>query len=116
MLGRDFKGDVWPRNAIDPRWWIWKTIITYAWEHSEPITTLEARAILNAVRWRGRGPHLIRSKFVHTTDSQCSMGAFSRSRSRSEPFAEAGRKGVRALADILFENAPDLRPVRAQPR
>ncbi len=60
-------------------------MITFAWEHSEPVTTLEARAVLNALRWRGRHRAMVASRFVHLTDSQVFMGAMSHAGSPSPP-------------------------------
>jgi len=82
--GREFKGDTWPRMGIDPGWWSWKVVMSHPWDDEESINMLEARAVLQALRWRTRSAQAIASRVVHLSDSQVTLGALNKFRSPAD--------------------------------
>jgi len=83
MPGREFLGSVWPRQSVDASWWEWKTVISFPWDYSDSINVLEARALLNAIRWRAQDTQFVNSRFIHLLDSQVVLGALNKGRSPS---------------------------------
>ena len=82
--GREFQGDTWPRMGIDPSWWTWKVVVSHPWDNEESINMLEARAVLQALKWRTRSTSSIAARVVHLADSQVTLGALNKFRSPAE--------------------------------
>ena len=64
--------------------WRWKNVLSCQWSlGGDHITSLEARAVVLALRWKARSAAKVRSKFLHLTDSQTALGAFIKHRSNA---------------------------------
>ena len=83
LPGPEFVGMVWPRQAVEANWWQWKTVISFPWDFNDNINILEARALLNTVRWKVQRTNFVNSRFLHLLDSQVVLGALNKGRSPS---------------------------------
>jgi len=86
LPGRQFLGSMWPRAGIPAEWWKWSTIISFPWHEVESINMLEARALLQTLRWRARSQYLVGSRCIHLLDSQVCLGALRKWRSPAPHF------------------------------
>ena len=77
---RDPRG--WPRQGIEARRWLWKTVIAYP-KGGRHINYLELLAILRSIQWRMRAARGVHLKFAHLSDSQVCMGVLVKGRSSS---------------------------------
>ena len=76
----------------------WTTIISYPWQASEHINSLEARALFAAVRWAASHPSGFNARMLAFTDSQVVFFAVSKGRSSSPVLYHR----VRVLAAFLL--------------
>ena len=74
LPGREWKGDAWPRQDVNADWWAWRPVISFAWDDSETMNVLEARAVLQTLRWRARSHRFVGSRCIHLVDSQVVLG------------------------------------------
>ena len=107
MPGNEFVGKVWPRQGVQADWWVWKTVISFPWDFSDSINVLEARALLNTVRWKAQRSSFVNSRFIHLLDSQVCLGALNKARS---PSINLNRVICRICAHVLAASA---RPIYA---
>ena len=73
---------VFPRMAIPPRWWTWKTIVQSKLVNQlgeEHINALELRAYLSMLRWRTRRGQRFK-RFLHLKDSQVNLAILAKGR------------------------------------
>ena len=74
-------------QSIDARQWAWKVVLSCTWDlPGDHINSLEARALLLALRWRARSSDKIGERFLHLVDSKVALGAFTKHRSNSRSF------------------------------
>ena len=75
----------WPRRSLRPHLWRWQTKFAWSWTSvHEHINLLEARATLNAIRWRLRSRIGIGKKHLHLVDSQVVQAVVTKHRSSSK--------------------------------
>jgi len=86
LPGRQFLGSMWPRAGIPAEWWKWTTILSFPWAEVESINMLEARALLQTLRWRARSQYFVGSRCIHLLDSQVCLGALRKWRSPTPHF------------------------------
>ena len=63
-VGEPFDLSSWPRRPIDVDRWTWQPVRQTSWQHTEPITILEALASHMALVWRSRFKDRLRSRFL----------------------------------------------------
>ena len=79
--GKEFVSNTWPRQSVNSKWWKWKTVISFQWNDQESINMLEARALLQSLRWRSKSSYFVGSRVIHLLDSQVVLGALKKYRS-----------------------------------
>ena len=84
--GRQFEGDTWPRHGLPAEWWGWRTVLSFPWSEAESINMLEARALLQTLRWRAHTQFFVGSRCIHLLDSQVCLGALRKWRSPAPSF------------------------------
>ena len=78
----------WPRQEIDPRWWNWTVVSSYAWtDGGQHINQYEMRSDLSAARWRLRVAANVGTRGLHLMDSQVCLSAIAHGRSASGALA-----------------------------
>ena len=71
-------------QGLDAGLWSWKTAISSSWKLcSEPISALEGRGFVLALKWRTRKVAHLNKLVIHLLDSQSCIGAFVKHRSRA---------------------------------
>ena len=71
-------------QPISAKQWRWKDMLSCQWSlGGDHITSLAARALVLALRWKARSAAKVHSKFLHLTDSQTALGAFIKHRSNA---------------------------------
>ena len=73
----------WPRRPVNTELWRWRSVLRHSWAVAEPITALEARAALQAFKWRCRNIQNHFCRFLHLVDNQSVLGVLSKCRSSS---------------------------------
>ena len=73
----------WPRGAIDPNRWRWKTALSLRWRGEAHINAHELRMALITARWRARSTKGIGSRYIHLMDSFVSLAVCAKGRSSS---------------------------------
>ena len=74
-------------QPIDGKLWHWKHVVAAPWKHKgESINALEARAYLLALMWRSRACCNFNTRFLQLVDSQTTLGAATKHRSKSTSF------------------------------
>lgn len=63
----------WPRRSIDPAKWVWYPLPAAPYHDEEHINLLEDRVAHLTLRWHGRTPGRIGSRFFHLLDSQVAL-------------------------------------------
>jgi hypothetical protein len=86
-----------PRMPISARKWRWRAVKGWAWKDTEHINVLEARAILQTLKWRSRSLVSFHSRFVHLSDSQVSLAIYAKGRSSSFKLNRVLRKAAALL-------------------
>ena len=86
LPGRQPSSTMWPRAGIPSEWWKWSVILSFPWAEVESINMLEARAVLQTLRWRARSQYFVGSRCVHLVDSQVCLGALRKWRSPAPHF------------------------------
>jgi hypothetical protein len=91
----------WPRRPINTELWVWRSVLRHTWRLAEPITALEARAALQAFKWRCRKVDNHHNRFLHLVDNQSVLGVLSKCRSSSYVLhAIAAKYACLALASM----------------
>ena len=90
--GSLFNPSGWPRLAIDPRLWAWRTVLQFNWKEVAHINELEMRAYFSAFRWRLRTSGNLDTRFLHLLDSQVSISVLTKHRSGSVRLNRVARK------------------------
>ena len=104
-LGLLFDPEAYPRHPINAQKWQWQTLKAWPWRNPEHINVLEARAILQSIRWRARAHRGFHSRYVHLSDSQVCLAIFAKGRSSSFRLNQVLRK---ACAVLLSSNSYPL--------
>jgi hypothetical protein len=87
-----FDPSAFPRMAVEPALWRWKTVITFSWRQQAHINELEMRAYLSAFKWRLRTAEGVQQRFLHLLDSQVSISVLTKHRSSSIRLNRVARK------------------------
>ena len=74
--------------------WLWRIVHVYVWRQGvkEHINVLEARAALNAVRWRLRTQSSHGKRWLHLVDSQVTAGVLTKGRSSAAQLRRVVRR------------------------
>ena len=75
--------DTWPRRAVPSAMWNWKVCLSFKWQQSEHINSLEVRSFLSTLRWRLQKPKNVGTRFLHLLDSQVAIAVIIKGRSSS---------------------------------
>jgi hypothetical protein len=97
-LGSCHRAKVWPREAVNPKRWLWRDVQEYGWKHPRHINVLELEAAVLHVMRRMREAKAIGCRFVHLTDSQVVAGVVAKGRSSSRKLNVV----VRRLGGLLL--------------
>ena len=83
----------WPRRSLRPHLWKWQVKFAWRWtSQGEHINLLEARATLNAIRWRLRSMKGLAKKHLHLVDSQVVQAVVTKHRSSAKTLNRIIRK------------------------
>ena len=82
-VGTLYKPDAFPREGINPRKWLWRVGLSYAFKHPAHINELELIALVRTFGWRLRNARFGSCRALHLTDSQVALAVAVKGRSSS---------------------------------
>ena len=81
--GEPLRPGAYPRQAVNPLWWKWSTLLLVKWRVAAHINELESRGALLALQWRCRSTERLGMRWVHLLDSFVSIAVLTKRRSSS---------------------------------